>query len=263
MTFAMKRHIVAALFLLVTLALTISSLAAAQMVPQAVKVGQNVMSAQIVKKIAPEYPATAKQAHVQGTVVLQVSIDKSGDVQSLQLVSGHPMLAPAAIDAVKQWKYRPYLLNGEPVTVETNVTVNFTLVGDAPEEWTAGNVSGGIPAAEPAGTASGVIGSTAANGAVPQRVRVSQGAEQKIIVSKVQPEYPGDAKAQRIQGIVELRAIIDREGNVANLQLISGHPLLAPAAIDAVRQWKYRSYLLNGTPVEIETTVTVNFTLAD
>jgi TonB family protein len=263
MRFAMKRHIVAALFLLVTFAPTISSAAAAQVVPQAVKVGQSVMSAQIVKKIAPEYPATAKQAHIQGTVVLKVTIDKSGEVQSLQLVSGHPMLAPAAIDAVKQWKYRPYLLNGNPITVETNVTVNFTLVGDAPEQWTAGNVSGGTASPEPVGIARGVIGPAAANGAVPQRIRVSQGVEQKIIVSKVQPEYPGDAKAERIQGIVELKAIIDKEGNVASLQLISGHPRLAPAAIDAVRQWKYRPYLLNGTPLEVETTVTVNFTLAD
>jgi TonB family protein len=260
----MKRHIVAVFFLLVTLALTACSVAAAQMIPQAVKVGQNVMSAQIVKKIAPEYPATAKQAHIQGTVVLKVTIDKSGDVQSLQLVSGHPMLAPAAIDAVKQWKYTPYLLNGEPVTVETNVTVNFTLAGDAPEEWTAGNVSGGVPAAEPAGMASGVIGSAPADGApLPQRIRVLPGVMARLIAGRVQPEYPEDAKAQRIQGIVELKVIIDKEGNVANLQLISGHPLLAPAAIDAVRQWKYRPYLLNGTPLEVETTVTVSFTLAD
>jgi protein TonB len=59
-----------------------------------------------------------------------------------------------------------------------------------------------------------------------------------------------------------MRVTVDKEGNVANIQLISGHPILAPAAIDAVKQWKYRPYLLNGMPVEIETQVTVNFTLA-
>jgi protein TonB len=59
-----------------------------------------------------------------------------------------------------------------------------------------------------------------------------------------------------------MKVIVDKEGNVANIQLISGHPLLAPAAIDALKQWKYRPYLLNGMPVEIETQVQVNFTLA-
>ena len=84
-----------------------------------------------------------------------------------------------------------------------------------------------------------------------------------FLVTKVPPEYPPDAKDQHIQGVVLLRVIIDRQGNVSNIQLISGHPKLAPAAIEAVKQWKYRSYLLNGAPVEIETQVQVNFTLAN
>ena len=62
-------------------------------------------------------------------MVLQAQISKTGDIENLQLVSGHPMLAPAAIEAVKQWKYKPYLLNGEPVEVETTVQVNFSLAG--------------------------------------------------------------------------------------------------------------------------------------
>jgi protein TonB len=62
-------------------------------------------------------------------VVLQAEISKEGAIQNLSLISGHPMLAPAAIDAVKQWRYRPYILNGEPVAVETQITVNFTLSG--------------------------------------------------------------------------------------------------------------------------------------
>jgi protein TonB len=84
-----------------------------------------------------------------------------------------------------------------------------------------------------------------------------------LLVSKVQPEYPPDAKEQRIQGVVVLQAIIDKEGGVANLQLISGHPLLAPAAIEAVKQWKYKPYLLNNTPLEVDTQIQVNFTLQE
>ncbi len=74
-------------------------------------------------------PGGSMEARIQGVVVLQAQISKEGNIENLQLISGHPMLAPAAIEAVKQWKYRPYLLNGEPVEVDTQVQVNFTLAG--------------------------------------------------------------------------------------------------------------------------------------
>ena len=98
--------------------------------------------------------------------------------------------------------------------------------------------------------------------ALPQRVRVSQGVAQGLLIKKVQPKYPEDARQARIQGSVVLQALIDKEGNVEDLTLVSGHPKLAPAAIEAVKQWKYRPYLLNGQPVYVETQVTVNFSLA-
>jgi protein TonB len=85
--------------------------------------------------------------------------------------------------------------------------------------------------------------------------------EQALLLTKVQPQYPPDAKDQRIQGVVLLSVTIDKEGNVANIQVVSGPESLVPASIEAVKQWKYRPYLLEGTPVEVETQVTVNFTL--
>ena len=91
--------------------------------------------------------------------------------------------------------------------------------------------------------------------------RVSHVMEGNLI-HRVQPEYPQLARQARIQGAVVLRAVISAEGRIENLQVISGHPLLVPAAIDAVRQWRYRPYLLNDQPVEVETQITVNFTLA-
>lgn len=97
--------------------------------PQRVRVSAGVTAGLLVKRVQPSYPPLARQARIQGTVVLQAQISKTGDIENLQLISGHPMLAPAAIEAVKQWKYRPYLLNGEPVEVETQVQVNFTLAG--------------------------------------------------------------------------------------------------------------------------------------
>src|SRR5437588_726515 len=97
--------------------------------PQRVRVSAGVTNGLLVKRVQPPYPPLARQARIQGTVVLQAEISKTGDIQNLRLISGHPMLAPAAIEAVKQWKYKPYLLNGEPVEVETQVQVNFTLSG--------------------------------------------------------------------------------------------------------------------------------------
>jgi protein TonB len=97
--------------------------------PQRVRVSQGVSQGLLVKRIQPNYPPLARQARIYGTVILQAEISKTGDIQNLRLISGHPMLAPAAIEAVKQWKYKPYLLNGEPVEVETQVQVNFTLSG--------------------------------------------------------------------------------------------------------------------------------------
>ncbi len=82
------------------------------------------------------------------------------------------------------------------------------------------------------------------------------------LIYKVQPIYPPLARSARIQGAVHLRAIISRSGTIENLQAMDGHPMLVGAAIDAVRQWRYRPYVLNGDPVEVETQVTVNFSLS-
>jgi protein TonB len=79
--------------------------------------------------VQPVYPPLARQARIQGKVLLQAVISKDGSIENLRLINGHPMLTQAAMDAVKQWKYKPYLLNGEPVEVETQVEVNFTLSG--------------------------------------------------------------------------------------------------------------------------------------
>jgi len=97
--------------------------------PQKLRVSSGVAAGMLVLQIKPQYPRLAMQARIQGTVVLQAVIGKDGTVRDLRLISGHPMLAPAAIEAVKQWRYRPYLLNNEPVEVDTQINVNFTLGG--------------------------------------------------------------------------------------------------------------------------------------
>lgn len=88
-----------------------------------------IMEGSLIYKVQPSYPALAKATRVQGQVVLRAVISRTGTIESLQVVSGHPLLVRAAIDAVRQWRYRPYVLNGDPVEVETEVTVNFVLSG--------------------------------------------------------------------------------------------------------------------------------------
>jgi protein TonB len=90
-------------------------------------------------------------------------------------------------------------------------------------------------------------------------VRISQGVSQGLLIKRVQPKYPPAALAVRAQGAVQIEATINKEGNVINLKVLSGDPVLARAALEAVRQWRYKPYYLDGDPVEIQTQITVNF----
>jgi protein TonB len=92
-----------------------------------VRISSLVASSTAIYKAVPVYPAVALAAGVSGTVVLAATISKAGTIENLRVVSGPPMLQRAAVDAVEQWRYRPYLLNGEPVAVETTVNVVFNL----------------------------------------------------------------------------------------------------------------------------------------
>ena len=95
--------------------------------PAVVRLAQGVTERNLIRKVKPKYPSQAKGEHVQGAVVLQVRIDENGDVERLTAVSGDPLLVPAAVDAVKQWKYKPFFYQGQPIAVETPITVKFKL----------------------------------------------------------------------------------------------------------------------------------------
>ena len=112
---------------------------------QRIRVGGKVEAAALVHQVAPIYPQLAKQAHISGTVVLHCVIAKDGSVQQLEYVSGPPLLLKSAMDAVRQWVYKPTLVNGKAREVDTTVTVVFTL-GDDGEESNHGTtgVSGGF-----------------------------------------------------------------------------------------------------------------------
>jgi protein TonB len=162
------------------------------------------------------------------------------------------------------------IVNGE-LRTPTKIPQKIKMIqeDEAPPAMASAGVVGGVPGGIPGGSMGGVIGSVlsstptvAPHIATPQRVRVSSGVSSGLLIRRVNPTYPPLARQARIQGVVILQAQISKDGSIENLQLISGHPMLAPAAIEAVKQWKYKPYLLNGEPVEVDTQVQVNFTLA-
>jgi protein TonB len=93
------------------------------------------------------------------------------------------------------------------------------------------------------------------------KVNISQGVSQGLLIKRVQPVYPQNGLAMHLQGAVLLSAMIDKEGKIVNLKVLKGDAVLARAAMDAVRQWRYKPYYLDGVPVDIETQITVNFRL--
>jgi protein TonB len=130
-----------------------------------------------------------------------------------------------------------------------------------------GGVPGGIPGGQLGGVIGGIISSSPTVTAIPKlepvkRIRISQGVTKGMVLHKVEPAYPKIALGARIGGIVLLKAVIGKDGDIKELQVVSGHPILVPAAIDAVKQWRYRPYLLNGEPVELETNVIVTFQIS-
>jgi protein TonB len=95
--------------------------------PARIKQGGDVTAASIITQTRPAYPPLARQARIQGAVVLHAIIDKEGKVAQMEIVSGHPLLVQSALEAVKQWRYKPTQLNGEPVEVDTTIQVTFTM----------------------------------------------------------------------------------------------------------------------------------------
>ena len=168
------------------------------------------------------------------------------------------------------------MLNSGQLRTPTKIPQKVQMIKEEeapPPMPAAGGVVGGVPGGIPGGQMGGVIGSVISSTsslaavpkfvpATPQRIRISGGVTKGLLIHRVEPVYPPLARAARVQGDVVLNAIIDGNGQIQNLQLVSGHPMLVPAAIAAVRQWRYKPYLLNGQPVEVETTITVIFTLS-
>jgi outer membrane biosynthesis protein TonB len=223
--------------------------------------------------VEPEYPESALADHVsERPVFLSIAIDKQGKVTEAAPVprdewppnwffSEDARLRDAAIQAIKQWEYKPYLLNGQPVEVETRAVVKFKTRPSA-----GGGVIGvpggvgGVP-----GGSGGVIGEIIGSAAPPpkpavqQLLRVSAAVMEGNLLKHVDPVYALISRNAPMRGEVQLLARVSRTGVVEKLVGISGHPILMQSAMAAVRQWQYKPFLLNGEPIEAEGMVIVVF----
>jgi len=197
------------------------------------KMGKNtgVVEAEpvIIKKVVPKYPEVAKKAGIAGVVILDCITDINGNVVSAMVRGGHPLLRQAAYEAVIQWKYNPYIVNGKACSVKFTVQVRFNLTKkDTSKDREVVNLSS---------------------------------KEQPKLLKKIEPKYPPEALKKRITGTVVIEATTDTEGNVANAIVLEGVEELNEAALTAIKQWIYTPYILEGEKKAVRFTVSVRFNL--
>jgi TonB family protein len=193
-------------------------------------VGGDVKAPVVLVHIDPVYPEEARQERVSGTVIVETVIDHTGAVRDIKVLKGLPHgLSEAAVDAVKRWVFKPGTINGEAVDVLFNLTINFRLEkkdsGDAP-------------------------------------LRVGGDVRAPIVTERVEPSYTEEARKARINGIVILEVVIGRDGLVKEVSVLKPLPFgLDQAAVDAVKQWRFKPGTLDGKPVDVIFNLTVNFRL--
>jgi len=193
----------------------------------------------LMKKVAPVYPEKARQARVEGNVVLGTRTDTQGRVSRVMVYSSKaPLLVAPAIDAVKKWVYEPLIIDGKPREAVFTTQVRFKLKPQKTEKAEVeGSVVGGV-------------------------LKLGDSVDAPKLIKKVNPIYPEEAKKALVQGVVVLEVTTDEEGNVVKVDVLrSESSLLNQASIDAVKQWKYEPMMSKGNPIRVSFNVTVTFRL--
>jgi protein TonB len=199
----------------------------------------------VLHSVMPSYPPDAMRAGIEGIVEVEVMISEDGKVTNARVVrTDNPALDPAALEAARQWLFAKPTEGAVVRTIELTFTLRSSVRRPPPPPPAPGHVYAFLPW-EPD----------------PDAVRVGGNIREPKNIKRVQPAYPPIAQASRVSGMVILEIQVDREGQVTNARVLRSIPLLDQAAIDAVMQWRFTPTLLNGVPVPVIMTVTVNFTL--
>jgi len=203
----------------------------------AVRAIGDIKPPRLIKAVEPVYPEIARQAQVEGVVIVEARTDEKGNVEDARILRSIPLLEQAAIDAVKQWKYEPAIINGKPQKVVFTVTVRFMLKTGNKEKDLERFAQGAVKA----------------EGAIPP----------PKLIKVVDPVYPEIARQAKVEGVVILSAKTDATGHVQDVMILRSIPLLNQAALDAVRQWVYEPLVINGVAKPVVFTVTVRFQLPE
>jgi TonB family protein len=191
----------------------------------------------VMKKVEPVYPPLARQARISGIVSFRVTIGTDGSVRHIEVMKGHPLLVPPAIQALKEWTFQ-----APSTELTAHVEIPFIL---PPGDYPAPDLRAG----------------KSVQGETPSRIRVGANVQAAKLTHRVDPIYPAQARAEGIEGSVTLQIQIGEDGQVEKAEPIDGNPVLAGAAEEAVKQWTYQPTLFNGQPVTVITTVVVPFQL--
>lgn len=183
----------------------------------------------LIRKVDPEYPEAALGAKVEGKVIISATANGNGDVVEAKVLNGHPLLREPSLEAIKQWKYEPYVIDGVKKPVKFKVVLTFRLPSKKQ--------------------------------AIQDQPLILSMEQRPKIIKKIAPVYPEDALDAGVTGKVVLEATIDTQGNVVEAKIIDGHPLLNTAALETIKQWKYEVYTVKGKKKSVKFTVVVNFKL--
>lgn len=245
-----------------------------------VAISQRSADALLLTRVEPDYPAAVKATQLSGQIVIGFTIGKDGEVSDVRPLevglfgcrsknSDNPALQQAAIAAVKQWKFRPLMMHDHPGDAETPEEAETAVA--LPFDFHATSTvtpSAGMAVSTPAdscdprkltGPQQYVQPTVDRNKPVFGALVIEPSQAEEMLAHKVDATYPPQGLMSRIQGNVILHVLIDKEGRVAKMKAMSGHPLFIQPSMDAVKQWEYQPFLRNGEAVEVETAVVVEF----
>jgi TonB family protein len=248
--------------------------------PARIRLPWNVARRNFKKGTNPAYPPDARAARISATVVAHLVVTTEGSIGTVDVVSGPPTFRQVVTDAIQKWQFRKTLLNGQPVEVDTTIGVVFapgakdevSIIGaqPAPVPSTVPIEESPVPTSLvleqiqslPMGSHFTPIAELDPGPvAHPARIKVPADVQEKNLIHRVFATYPSRAFDQQITGTVLLNVIIAQDGSVLSVSYISGPKMLKDAAMDAVMEWKYKPTLVNGQPVEVDTTVKTAFSL--
>jgi TonB family protein len=212
---------------------------------------------ELVKAPTAEYPSAAFREGIQGQVWLRALISETGKVETVQVLSGDPLLLDEAVRTAKKYRFKPYIKDGKPIKLWTRIPLDFYFADKLVQLKKTALTSQEMPSSPEDAGADADAASSASSPVI-----LSQQESENRLIHQIAPSYPHAARRNHIQGTVSFKALIGKDGRIANLTPLSGPPELIPASVGAVQQWRYQPYLQSGKPVEIETVITVNFSLS-